>query len=899
MAKLASPFADRFAISGASKRRRFLWLFLPAWLLLTCLFAGVVTYSRGNSQRELAQANLNQARKLAHLTRVEIKALVSNALLLRAQPSLLPFLLGGDTQAMAALAKSFLSFCQSKTGFREVMLLDDGRHELLKVESRLGRQLIVPEPMPSRQVSDPHLAAAAGLAPNELLIYSIWQTPAGQSEPEWLVRVVLPVNDDQGRLRGALAASYAGLDLVMGLQDEATAQEAGFLLVNGQGLCLYSSHPGFRPGQDLGPLWSSLQAGAQGFVRLDDAQYTFTTVKPMLEGLRYSTGAAEGLLTSATAGRLLAAQAWKLAVRQPLAAWPASWRAALLYHLPWYLATALGLGVLGWALAVTMVNREEGERQERLTQERSRIRSAFDHAAIGMAVVSLDCRFLEVNHYLCGALAQSKKDLVGRGFGSYLEADDHQFLLRRLPLALAGDNPNLRRELTLIAADGQRRIALVSISLSRDTAGQPLHFIVHALDITENKRIAAEKEAVEAELRRAQKLEAIGILAGGIAHDFNNILGIMCANAELVLQDPSVSPSPQTHRRLERLLRAGERGRGTVAQILSFCQPQDEERQSLHLAEAVAESLKLLEASLPKQVSIDTALTSPGPCVRATQGELQQIVTNLVVNASQAIEPGRGAITVTVESVTVAHPLPLVEGVLEPGAWARLSVRDTGCGMDPQTLGKVFDPFFTTKEKGKGTGLGLTTIQRIVGGLGGCIGASSRPGQGSVFHVYLPPSEPAQETAADPPPAVNVRQAGSLMIVDDEADYLEALRELMELHGYTVAAHSDPLQAWQEFQARPREFCALVSDNHMEGMSGAELARRANQLRPDLPIILCSGSYHDLVFDDEREMGVCRILRKPFTMAQLQEALNQALGPRQSQAESFQVAAGQGGAGEA
>ena len=267
-------------------------------------------------------------------------------------------------------------------------------------------------------------------------------------------------------------------------------------------------------------------------------------------------------------------------------------------------------------------------------------------------------------------------------------------------------SPYLRLELRLVTADERQVWALVSISLGFDEREKPLHLIVHAQDITENKLMAAEKEAIEAELRQAQKLEAIGVLAGGIAHDFNNILGIICANAEMVQKQLPVGVGAQLKQCLGRLLRAGDRGRNLVAQMLNFCHPTDEKRQVMFLSEAVDEALKLLQASVPKNVLVEFRPAMPGPKVEATVTEIQQVLTNLFVNAAQAMGDSGGKIAVTAKQVEVHTGQPAVGSRLEAGEWARLTVSDEGPGMDELTIQKAFDPFFTTKERGPGHGPG-------------------------------------------------------------------------------------------------------------------------------------------------------------------------------------------------
>jgi PAS domain-containing protein len=422
-------------------------LFLPSWLVLTCIFAGVFTMDIVESERAKSQAALVRMRNLKHLVRVELKALVSNGLLLRAQPDLQRLLFNRDPQALDSLAKSFLAFCQSKPGFLEVAFLDNQGRELLKVQSRNGLRAIAPAQALDMRDLDSHYAAIDGLAANELMVFSRWRKPAPDSglDEECVIELVIPVTDGQGRRRGALTASYAGEDFFLGLEDEPSAATDGFAVVGPQGRCLFSSYPGPRAGQPLAELWPRMERAKTASFRVGGAQYVFAAMKPMLEGLRHSTGEAEALLTSATAKRLMDEEQWWLVVRQPPESWPASWRGPLRNHLPWYLALSLAVGVLGRNWTARLANREEAFRQARLAQERSRIGSAFEHAAIGTAIVSMDYRLLAVNRYLCQTLGRDREELVGQGLGPHLPADDYRVLLGGMAKALEEDTPRAAR----------------------------------------------------------------------------------------------------------------------------------------------------------------------------------------------------------------------------------------------------------------------------------------------------------------------------------------------------------------------------------------------------------------------------------------------------------------------
>ena len=406
----------------------------------------------------------------------------------------------------------------------------------------------------------------------------------------------------------------------------------------------------------------------------------------------------------------------------------------------------------------------------------------------------------------------------------------------------------------------------------------PEEVVATVRDITGRRRAEAQRERLEQQLRQSQKMEAIGTLAGGIAHDFNNILTAIIGYTELLRNQ--LKGQPGVEDRLGEISRAGARAKDLVSQILTFSRRQDRTRAPTAMAPAIDEALRLLRAAIPASIEIDVAVESDLPPVLADATQIHQIVMNLAANAAAAIGNGPGRLRVACSLVTLDEAGAKIHPDLRPGDWVRLDVEDTGCGISPEMLDRIFDPFFTTKGPGEGTGLGLSVVHGIVKGHEGAVLVESQLGVGTAFHVYFP----ALETRHTAPPRPNRATAGGrgehVLYVDDEPSLVELLKAQLELLGYRVTACDSSLEALATFKASPLDFDVLITDLTMPGMSGAELAERALKIRPDLPVVVATGYGHVMGEDRARALGLRRVLNKPFSMALLDEAIQEALATR-------------------
>ncbi len=411
----------------------------------------------------------------------------------------------------------------------------------------------------------------------------------------------------------------------------------------------------------------------------------------------------------------------------------------------------------------------------------------------------------------------------------------------------------------------------------RDESGKARRFVGSTIDITARKDAEAEKERLEIQLRRSQKLEAMGTLAGGIAHDFNNILGAILGYGELAQKG---APEGGVVRRyLDNVMQAGGRAKALVERILAFSRSGVAERGPIQVQAVIEETLELLAASLPPGVRLHQRLLAGDAAIVGDSTQLHQVAMNLCTNALQAMEHG-GLLEVTLERIDVVSARELSHGSVAPGAYVRLDVSDTGSGIPPQVLERMFDPFFTTKGVGEGTGLGLSLVHGIVTDLGGSIDVRTTIGRGTTFSIWLPTSGQAAAPARVVDAELPRGEGQTVMIVDDEIPLVALAEELLATLGYEPVGFASSTAALQAFRADPQRFDVVLTDETMPELVGTDLAKSMRALRPDIPIVLMSG-YSGLPLQERaREVGIREVLRKPLQSRDIADCLGRVLHSR-------------------
>jgi len=389
------------------------------------------------------------------------------------------------------------------------------------------------------------------------------------------------------------------------------------------------------------------------------------------------------------------------------------------------------------------------------------------------------------------------------------------------------------------------------------------------------KRDVTREVQLENQFRQAQKMEAVGTLAGGIAHDFNNILAAMFGYSDLLQQDTADNAAAQED--IAEILKAANRAKELVQQILTFSRQREQYRQIIPLAAVVTDATKFLRASLPAEIKFEIALAGDVPTVLADATQIYQVIVNLATNALHAMEGRGGQLTVKLDAFTPDEKFLPTHPEFRPVQYARLTIADTGHGMDAATLERIFEPFFTTKPVGKGTGLGLSVVHGIVQSHEGIITVESQPGQGTTFCLYFPAqtANPIPiRSATSPVP----RGAGQkILVVDDEPALTATLKRLLERLNYQVTTSNSARAAVDLFRAAADEFDLVITDLTMPEINGMELALQLHALRPAVPVLLASGFASALTPENLREAGICELLAKPVSLTALAEALRRAL----------------------
>ncbi|MEW6542527.1 MAG: PAS domain S-box protein [Nitrospirota bacterium] len=482
--------------------------------------------------------------------------------------------------------------------------------------------------------------------------------------------------------------------------------------------------------------------------------------------------------------------------------------------------------------------RERRRAEEALRHSEQQFSSAFENAAIGMALVAPDGRWLKVNRSLCDLTGYSAEELLAKTFQDITHPDDLERDLDYVRQMLAGEIHTYQMEKRYFHKLGHTVWILLSVSLVRDTQGRPVHFISQIQGITERKSAEEALRQSEAQLRHAQKMEAVGRLAGGLAHDFNNLLMVINGYSVLLLEEYGTDQRLRTS--VQQIKQATESAASLIQQLLAFSRKQVLVPTVIDLNAVVSRMSAMLQRLLGEDIDLSTDLDQTVGPVKADEGQMQQVIMNLAVNARDAMRRG-GRLTIETRNRDITESARHGQ-IVRPGRYVTLSVSDTGCGMDPETQARIFEPFFTTKPVGEGTGLGLSTVYGIVKQSGGYVFVYSEPGRGSTFRIYLPRIDGAAKPV-ERAPSEETAMGGTetILLAEDQPGVRTLVRETLASRGYTVLEARHGFEALMVANQSVAPIHLLLTDVVMPQMSGPELADRLRPIRPDMKVLYMSG----------------------------------------------------------
>jgi two-component system cell cycle sensor histidine kinase/response regulator CckA len=463
---------------------------------------------------------------------------------------------------------------------------------------------------------------------------------------------------------------------------------------------------------------------------------------------------------------------------------------------------------------------------------------------------------------LCGS-----EELIGKHVYDFLDSDN-QIKFQQIIAQNKAGQPS-QEELEISSKNKPPVTVLMSSVPSFDENGRYTSSEAIVTDISENKKM-------QRQLIQSQKMEALGTMAGGFAHEFKNILQAIKLWTEGALQE--VPDDPELHNNLNRVLQSINKGSDIVHQILLFSRDQKPELKPIKLSAILTDGLKMVRAALPTTIIIQSDIDPNAGFILGDAVRIHQVLLNLCTNAAHAMREKVGRLNVSLENVQLTPDNSSKLPYLKPGPYVQLSVQDNGIGMDSQTMERIFEPFFTTKEQGEGTGMGLSTVHGIIEDHGGSIDVESAPGAGTTFRILFPRCDYQERdlVPVESKPLVMPTGNERILFVDDELTLTEIVKKMLERLGYDVVAKSSSIEALETFQAQPENFDLIIADQTMPHITGVSLAHEVNRIRPDLPIILCTGMLDSQKLD-KKASGIREILTKPVTISKLAQVVRQTL----------------------
>ena len=530
----------------------------------------------------------------------------------------------------------------------------------------------------------------------------------------------------------------------------------------------------------------------------------------------------------------------------------------------------------GSKLGVVLVFRDDSKSREaegKLRDSEERFKKLFEYAPLPYQSLDKKGCIIEVNHTWLEMLGYQKSDVIGKSFGNFLHPEWIDHFKENFP-RFKSVGEVLGVEFEMKKKDGTYITAQFNGKIRKDQAGDFIQTHCVFKDVSNEKKMQRKLEKQEIAIRQAQKLEAIGNLAGGIAHDFNNILTSILGFTDLSLQD--VQQDSEIHDNLTEVLAAGKRAKNLVKQILTFSRKGEQEKHPIEINSVINENMKMLRSTIPSNIEIREQISHEPITIQANASQMNQVIMNIVTNAVHAIEDN-GIIDIGLELIHLDKNDIESYPDMMPGSYAKMFVSDTGCGIAKENLMAVFDPYFTTKTPDKGTGLGLAVVHGIVKLHFGHISVYSEFEKGTTFNVYLPLATQVEKRSTIQTKTENVGGGERILFVDDEPTIAKLQKRTLERLGYDVTIKTSSIEALEAFRLTPDLFQLVITDMTMPEMTGDKLSRAVKEIKPDIPVILCTGFSEKINETTALDFPIDGFLMKPIDTGKLAKTVRKAL----------------------
>ncbi|MFT5726862.1 MAG: PAS domain S-box-containing protein [Desulforhopalus sp.] len=771
------------------------------------------------------------------------------------------------------LLENLLIFSRNKRVYDQIRYLDKTGQEIVRINYNNGKPAVVPIENLQNKAGRYYFKDVIKLGMGEIFIspFDLNIEHGKIEEPiKPMIRFGTPIFDNQGNKKGILLLNYLGAELISAFERKDSKYYEYLFVLNNNGYWLRGQNSDQEWGfmyedkqeatfANIFPAaWKQIQNAEFGQFDFNGGLITFTTVYPLQEAAIFSSMTDIVIPSGNRRGLLEEKQYfWKIVHHVPTETFRSIYKSHTI-NLLWLFATlSCVVAVISWIFATLMTKKRLNIIALMESEERFK---ALHNASMGGISIHDKGIILECNQGLVDITGYSRFELIGMNGLLLIAEKSKNDVMDKI---LSGyDKPYEAIGLRKSGEEYPVRLEARNIPYKNKTVRT-----VEFRDITEKKLAEEESTMLEVQLQQAQKMEAIGTLAGGIAHDFNNILSAIYGYTQLAQMH--IGNPEQQKESLDGVTQAANRARNLVKHILTFSRKGKQEKFQLSISSLAKEVVAMLRQTVPSTIDISHEISSSGT-ILADPSQIHQVLMNLCTNAYHSMRKEGGTLRIRVIDKELEKAKILCGTTVPPGKYTMICVSDSGAGMDDKTMKKIFEPFFTTKIVGEGTGLGLAVVHGIVADHQGYILVDSKRGVGTTFRVYLPVSDGKDVKAITKSvPHCGLQGSERILFVDDENAIQKIFGKVFRKYGYQATIFGDPEEALAHFKVASDQFDLLITDMTMPKMTGIELINKVLEIKPDLPVILCTG-YSDLInAEAAHKQGIINFVEKPFTMSHL------------------------------